>query len=72
MNVLVAIHTALEAQTCLASLCSLATRLFPDEDWSTVEPKLERGWRCSDVRGRYGWDDVRDYAHARWESRAAP
>lgn len=69
MDLSVAMNTALEAQTYLASLCALAMRLFPEADWSTVEPKLERGWHCSEGSRRFQWAEVRDYAQARWEAR---
>ena len=53
----------------LASFCALAIELYPEQDWATVEPKLERSWHRHRGNDRCRWADVRDAAQARWLAR---
>lgn len=53
----------------LFAFCALAMELYPDEDWSAVEPKLQRSWQRYLGDGMCSWAQVRDSAQARWEAR---
>ena len=50
----------------LVAFCALAAELYPQDDWATVEPKLQRSWERYIADGACGWEDVRQSAHARW------
>lgn len=59
----------LDVHSYLVAFCTLAIELYPDEDWATVQPKLERSWERYVSDGMCRWEDVRDSAHQRWEAR---
>ena len=33
-----------DSLTFVSSFCALALEVYPDMDWNTVAPKLERSW----------------------------
>ena len=33
-----------DVHSYLVAFCTLAIELYPDEEWTTVQPKLERSW----------------------------
>ena len=51
----------------LETFCTVSFELYPTDNWTTVEPKLARGWDRSLGHGSYEWVMVRDAVHARWE-----
>ena len=53
----------------LASFCSLAFELYPDQDWAEVEPKLQRAWERQVAIDQCPWVDIREDARIRWEAR---
>ncbi len=61
-----------DVHSYLVAFCTLAMELYPDEDWATVQPKLERSWGRYAGEGMCSWNDVRDSAHQRWEARSKP
>lgn len=63
------VSPCLDVHSYLVAFCTLAIELYPDEDWATVQPKLERSWERYVGDGMCSWEDVRDSAHQRWEAR---
>ena len=64
------ISPCVDVHDYLVAFCALAMELYPDEDWTAVEPKLEQSWKRYLGDGMCSWSDVRDSAHTRWEARS--
>jgi len=58
-----------DVHSYLVAFCTLAIELYPDEEWTTVQPKLERSWNRYVGESMCSWKDVHDAARARWEAR---
>lgn len=52
----------------LVAFCALAIEIFPEDDWITVQPKLQKSWERYAAERHCGWQQVSAAAQARWEA----
>jgi hypothetical protein len=61
-------QSPLDARTFLVSFCALAREIYPDLDWDTVAPKLQRSWDRAHGEHGFRWAEVSESARIRWEA----